>query len=52
LKPENFINLDYDSCSCQGAMLVAAMQMTITIDGCRNPNDIETEIATYIERHS
>jgi porphobilinogen deaminase len=39
-----------DSCPAQGAMLVVAMQNDdFTLDALHS-NDIETEIATYIER--
>jgi hydroxymethylbilane synthase len=51
LKPENFINLDWMiPAPAQGAMLVVAMgNDNFTLDAF-HLNDIETEIATYIER--
>jgi hydroxymethylbilane synthase len=52
LKPENFINLDWMiPAPAQGAMLVVAMgNDNFTLDALSHLNDIETEIATYIER--
>jgi hydroxymethylbilane synthase len=52
LKPENFINLDWMiPAPAQGAMLVVAMgNDNYTLDALSHLNDIETEIATYIER--
>jgi hydroxymethylbilane synthase len=52
LKPENFINLDWMiPAPAQGAMLVVAMRNdNFTLDALSHLNDIETEIATYIER--
>ena len=52
LKPENYINLDWMiPAPAQGAMLVVAMQEdAFTLDALSQLNDIETEIATYIER--
>jgi hydroxymethylbilane synthase len=52
LKPENFINLDWMTpAPAQGAMLVVAMgNDNYTLDALSHLNDIETEIATYIER--
>ncbi|MBX9888551.1 MAG: hydroxymethylbilane synthase [Flavobacteriaceae bacterium] len=52
LKPENYINLDWMiPAPAQGAMLVVAMRNdNFTLDALSHLNDIETEIATYIER--
>lgn len=52
LKPTEFINLDWMiPAPAQGAMLVVAMDNDdYTLDALAQLNDIETEIATYIER--
>ncbi|WPR72307.1 hydroxymethylbilane synthase [Flavobacterium sp. NG2] len=52
LNPENHIALDWMiPAPAQGAMLVVAMgNDNFTLDALSHLNDIETEIATYIER--
>ncbi|MBA5791949.1 hydroxymethylbilane synthase [Flavobacterium sp. xlx-214] len=52
LKPSEFINLDWMiPAPAQGAMLVVAMENDdFTLDALAQLNDIETEIATHIER--
>lgn len=52
LNPENHIALDWMiPAPAQGAMLVVVMgNDNYTLDAVRQLNDIETEIATYIER--
>lgn len=52
LKPSEFINLDWMiPAPAQGAMLVVAMESDdFTLDALAQLNDIETEIATHIER--
>lgn len=52
LKPSEFINLDWMvPAPAQGAMLVVAMENDdFVLDAVAQLNDIETEIATHIER--
>lgn len=52
IKPKNVINLDWMTpAPAQGAMLVVAMENDeYTLDALAQLNDIETEVATYIER--
>lgn len=52
LKPSEFVNLDWMiPAPAQGAMLVVAMENdNFTLDAVSQLNDIETEIATHIER--
>ena len=52
LKPSEFINLDWMiPAPAQGAMVVVAMENdNFTLDAVSQLNDIETEIATHIER--
>lgn len=52
LKPTEFINLDWMiPAPAQGAMLVVAMENSdFVLDAVAQLNDIETEIATHIER--
>ncbi len=52
LKPSEFINLDWMvPAPAQGAMLVVAMENDdFVLDAIAQLNDIETEIATHIER--
>ena len=52
LKPSEFVNLDWMiPAPAQGAMLVVAMENdNFTLDAVSLLNDIETEIATHIER--
>ncbi|WP_430614328.1 hydroxymethylbilane synthase [Flavobacterium sp. JP2137] len=51
-KPKNFVNLDWMiPAPAQGAMVVVAMENDdYALDAVAQLNDIETEIATYIER--
>lgn len=51
-KPQNFINLDWMiPAPAQGAMVVLAMENDeYALDALAQLNDIESEIATYIER--
>ena len=52
LKPSEFVNLEWMiPAPAQGAMLVVAMENdNFTLDAVSQLNDIETEIATHIER--
>lgn len=52
LKPSEFVNLDWMiPAPAQGAMLVVTMENdNFTLDAVSQLNDIETEIATHIER--